>query len=47
MAGYGPAGYALFVAVYAGLEVRITLCLLGLKYFEKLQQCTCQGYNVV
>lgn len=28
MKGYGPAGYALFVAVYAGLEVRILYFLL-------------------
>lgn len=27
LTGYGPAGYALFVAVYAGLEVQMHLSL--------------------
>lgn len=28
VSGYGPAGYAIFVAVYAGLEVRIQFFFL-------------------
>ncbi|XP_038712820.1 uncharacterized protein LOC120006803 isoform X2 [Tripterygium wilfordii] len=33
--GYGPAGYALFVAVYAGLEVAASIAFLIARYFAR------------
>lgn len=39
MTDYGPAGYALFVAVYAGLEVTLKIQNLFYSRFGKTGNC--------